>query len=101
MTNLEALQAEVPAQIFDNDSVTFEKALIDVSLEQHNTYTVSNEDTIKEAAIKVIDMLLRRPDVSSEGTNIKVDRGYLKAERERLMRELGDNEAMIDGSSIW
>lgn len=71
MTNLEALKAVVDVPGISGNA--YDKALIDVSLTGSSTYSAGNEETINNAAVKVLKGFLLS-SLSEGGYSVSFDR---------------------------
>jgi hypothetical protein len=86
-----------------DDSI--EGELADIDLTSSDTYSSANKDTLKKAAIRVMELLLTTADTTNEnGYAIKYDRNAVLARIKLLKDELEPVEVMvptITGKQVW
>ncbi|WP_292486711.1 DUF6706 family protein [Methanohalobium sp.] len=86
MTNKEALLSMLPVKVND-DLIT--KTFNEQDMNEGDTYSPDDEKDLDMVYVELLNFVINKPDISEGGLNVKVNRGLLLREKDRVLKKHG------------
>lgn len=100
MTNIEALQSELPGMVISDN--TLQKALYDAGLVFNSDYLVSNRELIGSCAVSVLEKMLSAADISEGDMSVRYNKDAIAARIGAIKESIGTTvQPKVRGVRPW